>query len=248
LLRRILKRMVTKARLVISPRTVDEAVKLIARRRRLPGFGNAGEVENFFGRAKINKAARLAHAQAEFQKAVMLAAANHVAPPSSVKQLPRPDVLVIEDFITEETSIAIAKEQFQSMQNLEHIYQYIDRLEATILQRKAENRPPHEIVADAHMLFTGPPGTGKTTAARKFGKLFYNLELLPTDRVVETTGKTLLGQYVGETAKVVTAKMEVSDLFIYLFIFSSFVFKSIIILFDNRKQEVVFSLLMKPIP
>jgi SpoVK/Ycf46/Vps4 family AAA+-type ATPase len=48
---------------------------------------------------------------------------------------------------------------------------------------------------------------GKTTAARKFGQVFYNLELLPTDRVTEVTGKTMQGQYIGETQVAVTETM-----------------------------------------
>jgi SpoVK/Ycf46/Vps4 family AAA+-type ATPase len=199
--------MVSKDRLVISTQTVEEAVRIISRRRRLPGFGNAGEVENFLGRAKANKALRLAKSQAEIDSLIML---GH--PLQTIPRMPRNDVLLTEDFITEENSAETAKAGFQSMRNMEHIEKYIHRLEATILQKKAEKRNVAEIVADAHLIFTGPPGTGKTTAARRFGKLFYHLELLPTDRVIETTGKTMLGQYVGETAKIVTAKMQVSPM------------------------------------
>lgn len=192
--------MVVKERLVISQQTVEEAIKLVSRRRRLPGFGNAGEVENFLGRAKANKALRLAKAAAAFDDAQR---AGRPTP-----KLPRADVLVLDDFITEETSVAKAKEGFATMQNMNHILAYIHRLEATMLEKKREGKSPSEIVADAHMIFTGPPGTGKTTAARKFGQLFFHLELLPTDRVVETTAKTMMGQYVGQTAQLVTAKME----------------------------------------
>lgn len=153
-LRCILKRMAAKERLVIAPHTAQEVVRIIARGRRLDGFGNAGAVETFIGRGKVNKAARLVKqlgARSEAQR-------RGVTP---LPPAPRPDVLVLEDFITDETSGQKARDQFSNMCNMEHIFKLIDRLEATLIQSKEEGKTTADILSNFHMVFTGPPGTGK---------------------------------------------------------------------------------------
>ena len=51
-----------------------------------------------------------------------------------------------------------------------------------------------------HLVFEGGAGTGKTTVARLFGRLYRSLGLLATDRVVEITREDLVSGYVGQTA------------------------------------------------
>lgn len=55
-----------------------------------------------------------------------------------------------------------------------------------------------EVVA-RHMIFSGNPGTGKTTVARLMARQFNALGLLPRSEVHETTAGNLIAGYVGQT-------------------------------------------------
>lgn len=52
-----------------------------------------------------------------------------------------------------------------------------------------------------HMVFTGPPGVGKTEVARVLGAVFRQMKLLRKGHLVETDRAGLVGSYVGQTAQ-----------------------------------------------
>ena len=68
------------------------------------------------------------------------------------------------------------------------------------LSNRAKERRGIEVpVRSHHILFTGPPGTGKTTVARVIGKMYAGLGIVERPEVLETSRPDFVGDTVGST-------------------------------------------------
>ena len=61
---------------------------------------------------------------------------------------------------------------------------------------------------NVHAVFTGNPGTGKTTVAKMMGRLYQKMGLLTRGHVHEVDRSDLIGEYIGQTAPKVKAALD----------------------------------------
>lgn len=103
-------------------------------------------------------------------------------------------------------------DELQEMVGLTEIKKIVDQIIETGKIRKLRTSMGlHTSKASLHMIFTGNPGSAKTTVARLITQILRKEDILDSGNFVECGRADLIGKYVGWTAKQVRAKfMEAS--------------------------------------
>lgn len=120
-----------------------------------------------------------------------------VGPPPAVGPLPPPRS--IEELLSELNAMIGLKEvkaQVRLVSNLIRVQQL----------RRQRGLPVPD--ASHHLVFTGNPGTGKTTVARIVAQIYRTLGVVPRGQLVEAGRSDLVAGYMGQTATKTTAVFE----------------------------------------
>ncbi|KAI0030555.1 P-loop containing nucleoside triphosphate hydrolase protein [Vararia minispora EC-137] len=161
----------------------NTALDVLSRARSRPNFGNGGEVENLLGKAKVRCQGRQAK-----------------VPPSQ-------RVLFLEpidfdpDFDRLSNSAVNLTKLFEDVVDSDKVVAKLETYQNVARKLKArgtEPRKAHDLIPTT-FIFKGPPGTGKTTTARKMGQVYYDMGFLSSSEVIECSASDLVGQYVGHT-------------------------------------------------
>ncbi|MCR5831719.1 MAG: AAA family ATPase [Lachnospiraceae bacterium] len=189
----------------------DMIKSFISVQSKKPGFGNARGVRNLVQRVEETVKIRVYNNELESDKDPSIRRYTNL----ERKLVKREDIQEvssgcdkddesIEDLLNKLQSLVGLKGVKEQVNDIVRAVEYSNLLKERGIETKNN-------VKTMHLIFSGNPGTGKSTVATLLGKIYRKLGVLKKDSFVLAKRENLVGQYQGNTAAMVAAKVADAD-------------------------------------
>ncbi|CAM5569347.1 AAA+ ATPase domain-containing protein OS=Streptomyces fumanus OX=67302 GN=GCM10018772_70020 PE=3 SV=1 [Streptomyces fumanus] len=185
----ITESMCEKLQYELAPDTPRALAELYERMPKDAAFGNARAARGVFEDMLDRQATRLAGMTDPTERDLRLLLPEDVSEAAADDRPAPGDRRELLDRLNGMVGLAAVKREVTDLVSLL----------ATAREREAAGLPVPQI--GQHLIFSGSPGTGKTTVARLYAELLHSLGVLERGQLVEVSRADLVGRYVGHTAQ-----------------------------------------------